>query len=569
MTHSSETGNSSPNTSSEILWRRIFYGMAILTLIIMPLLSFDFGITWDERMQGHYGKLILRYILTGGHNHDFMDFAETTYLYGGFFDTLTGFIYAVLFESPHQFAFSGLNDTVKGISGQDVHLSGFYETRHVMNALFGFVAMFYTGLLAKLLKSWRSACLAFLLILLSPRFFGDSMNNPKDIPFAMAYVFSLHSMILFLKELPKPKKSTITLLAVGIATAIGVRIGGLILIFYFFIFTGCQWLFLKNSKMPVPHPAPLLGKLFLIAVLGYLGGLLFWPYGQMNPMLNPLLTFKTFSNFTGAASPLLFEAKTYSSASLPWYYIPKWLGISNPLTVLVGVLSAFLLLRPLSQPLKFYGVLFTAFAFLFPIISVMIKRPILYDGWRHLLFVYPPMVVLAALAWDKIFEQSKNSSLRLGVLAAFVCLGFQPLVWMIKNHPHESVYFNPLVGGIDGAQGRYQTDYWGNSLRGCAEWLGNHLKAQNQDRVYIIHSDGNSMSSFPYLHKILGQNYLPYKYVPSRIKKLRNPDYGIFISKPLGRDAFLGNAWPPPGTIYTVNADNTALCAVVQNTETT
>ena len=50
-------------------------------------------------------------------------------------------------------------------------------------------------------------------------------------------------------------------------------------------------------------------------------------------------------------------------------------------------------------------------------------------------------------------------------------LAAEPVGWTIRNHPHEYVYFNPLVGGLDGAFGNYETDYWGNSIRMASEWL--------------------------------------------------------------------------------------------------
>jgi len=73
------------------------------------------------------------------------------------------------------------------------------------------------------------------------------------------------------------------------------------------------------------------------------------------------------------------------------------------------------------------------------------------------------------------------------------------------------------------------------------------------------------MSSFPYLRKILGDHYMPYRQVPRRIRQHKYPDYALFIAKPLGREAAFMGQWPPPNTIYTVKADNTVLCAVVEN----
>jgi hypothetical protein len=45
------------------------------------------------------------------------------------------------------------------------------------------------------------------------------------------------------------------------------------------------------------------------------------------------------------------------------------------------------------------------------------------------------------------------------------------LSFMIRSHPHQNVHFNGLVGGISGAAGKYEMDYWGLSYRALLESL--------------------------------------------------------------------------------------------------
>jgi hypothetical protein len=42
---------------------------------------------------------------------------------------------------------------------------------------------------------------------------------------------------------------------------------------------------------------------------------------------------------------------------------------------------------------------------------------------------------------------------------------------MAELHPYEAVYFNSLVGGVDGAEGRYPLDYWGLSYKEGLSYL--------------------------------------------------------------------------------------------------
>ena len=101
----------------------------------------------------------------------------------------------------------------------------------------------------------------------SPRFFGESMNNPKDITMAAGYMVSYLFILKFLKQLPKPSLKTAIGLGLSIGMAMGIRIGGLLLIPYTFLFYGlAMWSLLgfgnlfdfskfKNLSFKSVHPA--------------------------------------------------------------------------------------------------------------------------------------------------------------------------------------------------------------------------------------------------------------------------------------------------------------------------
>jgi hypothetical protein len=40
----------------------------------------------------------------------------------------------------------------------------------------------------------------------------------------------------------------------------------------------------------------------------------------------------------------------------------------------------------------------------------------------------------------------------------------EPVVFQVRNHPNQVVYFQPLAGGPSAAFGRFELDYWGNCL---------------------------------------------------------------------------------------------------------
>jgi hypothetical protein len=85
------------------------------------------------------------------------------------------------------------------------------------------------------------------------------------------------------------------------------------------------------------------------------------------------------------------------------------------------------------------------------------------------LFVIPPLTLLSAAGWDSALDLTA-SRVRLAVGALLVLGMLEPLVFQIRNHPNQIVYFNPLSGGPRAAFNRYEMDYWGNSVLQAVKW---------------------------------------------------------------------------------------------------
>jgi len=191
--------------------KRIFIACATAMLLVMLSVSGDYGITWDEKIQKDYGENILKFYSSGGKDTSYIDRTKFIHLYGGFVETISA--------------------VASKFSGGDV-----YNTRHLIISIFGFIAMLFTGLLAKKLAGWSAGIIGLLFIFFTPVFFGHSMYNSKDIPFAASYIMSIYFLICFLKQFPKPTLSVCIFLALSIAMAINIRIGGLLLIAYLLLF---------------------------------------------------------------------------------------------------------------------------------------------------------------------------------------------------------------------------------------------------------------------------------------------------------------------------------------------
>ena len=376
-------------TPFDSYFKKAFWVIFIGALFLLPYLSFDFGITWDETLQNEYGKEILKYFETFGKE-------KKNLLPGGY-----------ILHSVAIYNYGGLFDFLSAFSNKYLSPFGEYETRHIINSLFGLFTILFTSLLAKSLAGWRAGLICLLFMLCSPRFIGHSINNPKDIPFAAAYIFSIYYLIKFLKQLPKPDIKTMIFLSAGIALSINIRIGGLLVIAYIVLFSSIWFIpaYLKN-KFPLKTLKKLTIYLLGIIVAGYFAGLIFWPYAHQAPLSNPFnaLTYLSTTAVAGEWT-MLFEGETILTSDAPWYYIFKWMLISIPLFALLGVSLFLIQIRSIRKYKEFKWLLILAFTFLFPILYAMYKGSIVYDGWRHFIFTYPILIILSAIGIDVILRK--------------------------------------------------------------------------------------------------------------------------------------------------------------------
>ncbi len=433
---------------------RLFFAISALLLVAMPILSFDYGVTWDEPERNAYGRAARLYYSTLGADQSYR-MVGNTYQKGALFDLLA---------TQAQDAFPGIDP---------------YDVRHVVNSLFGWLLIVYAGLLARRFFGPWAGVLALLFCVLSPRLLGDSMNNSKDIPFAALMAAGLYYLSAMRRRFPYFKlRSDIVKLVAAAALCINVRDGGVLLIAYTGLLLAFFVLRDRESLRTLRRPALVLGAFLALAAVTAVLGTAFWPWAQSNPFVRLFQSIHISSRFP-LHDKVLFAGRLLDSTTLPWYYVPFLFGVTLPLGVLGGLLASCLLLARAENRGK---VLFLWFAILFPWGYTVAKHSVLYDGIRHFYFLYPPMVALAAGAWTagiRLLRRPLPGRWR--PVAAAAALGaafFSPLQWELRFHPNETVYYNPLVGGVRGAYRRYTLDYWGNSYRQAVDYL--HRMAEHR-----------------------------------------------------------------------------------------
>jgi hypothetical protein len=448
---------------SEKPWQVLFYTLIICVLILICGTFLDYGLTWDEDLRAGYGVSVLKWYLSFFQDHAAIQNAIQN-IHGGFFDAMA----------------SGI-----AYSAWKIFNIGFYETRHLVNALVGLAAIVGTYKLGSLLSGSMGGLFSALFLTLTPVFYGHLFNNPKDIPFATLFVISFYYLLLSYNALPCVSKDLLIRLGTVMGLTLGVRIGGILLVVYLLIlWTG--WLAAqyvvngRQTRPPILTFISYMSRSFSVTIiLAWAIMLVWWPWAQVSPLLHPLEALRGVAHFPWHGQ-VFFNGRFLAATELPWSYLPTWFGISLPEFYFIaffigGFLALKFIINFRRAPAHFewlmkIGLLVVGACF--SILIAIIMHSVIYDGMRHFLFVLPILAVLAGISFAGLLR-SDVSPLVKGSAGVLIGLSAGITVFdMVQLHPYESVYFNRAVaGGLEAAASQFETDYWGNSYKEGAEWV--------------------------------------------------------------------------------------------------
>ena len=78
---------------------------------------------------------------------------------------------------------------------------------------------------------------------------------------------------------------------------------------------------------------------------------------------------------------------------------------------------------------------------------------------------------------------------------------------LVELHPYEYLYYNPPVGGVQGASGRYATDYWVNIMPEAVQDLQSYIaKVDRAGPTGAIRSERVASAPRSKTKRVLGSN---------------------------------------------------------------
>jgi hypothetical protein len=446
--------------ATRTVYERGIVAAFFVALAIVGLLVYDeYGIAWDEPGLVHYGNLLLEHFGPGGDWETYIN---------------------LRFYGPVGPVLLALTDRLTGGPAFPAgHLTNF-------GVYFAGVAAFYALCRFQFRdRMWGLLGAAFLV--LSPRLFSHGFVNPKDVPLMSAFVIAVYLLVRFLDS---GERKWIVWCGVATAFATGVRVTGLFLGVLAFGAIAADVL-ARRERAEVRRAAV---SFALFAGVTVVGTVAMWPFLWENPLARFYEAATVMSNLVEGPGSVLHLGEVVPVTDIPWHYLPVWIGVTTPPLYLVLTFTGVVTMRWqkrffVERDRERFFYLYLAWA-LVPLVALAVLRPPLYDEWRQVLFVYPPMLMLAVAGARWVAQRIARASFaRPGTVAVATFLG-AALLWnagaIVRLHPYQTAYFNVFAG--DKPEERFDVDYWGLSYK---EGLDRLLNAEpGEVRLFVCSGPG-------------------------------------------------------------------------------
>ncbi len=409
-----------------------------VTLVIGLFLFRDYGLTWDEPLFYKYGEA-LGYAYTPA--NWFSGHFDLNQSYGPSGDDHKnrGPGYLLLAREP-----------VALLEALHIDMA---DAWHLINFVTFLLGVYFVYRLAERLMQPWAAFGAAALFAFQPLLWGHAFINPKDMPFLVFLTGSVwlgFRMVDQLTDSPaetsgqKLRHILLPAFMLGIATANRVLgpLAGLLVLAYFV------------TQRPRREGVIWMALYAGIAVVVMYAA---WPYLWETP--SRFVEAFQFMSANPTVLPVLFADQVYHAYDLPRRYLPFFLLFTLtefvwPLFI-VGTIAAVRKLLPDRR--RLVQLLLLLAWFLIPLAYEVLRRPPIYDGMRHFLFILPPIFIIGGFALELVFTKLRRGAVNAVLIAAILLPG---LTGIARLHPYEYTYYNSFIGGTGGAFRHYETDYW-------------------------------------------------------------------------------------------------------------
>lgn len=357
------------------------------------------------------------------------------------------------------------------------------------------------------LRSRLAGAFAWAALMTFPLWLGLSVIDYKDAPVAAGLTLISAGLTIAWVRPPRwwTTLAAIMLTGFGGFIALGTRAGAFPLIAGLVGLTVVVWL-LANRRNNMQRPlTPMLLAGASAVGIALVGVWLTNPIAHID-LPHWLIDSYEISKAYVWQGTIRTAGQDLPSHDLPRWYAPAWLGAQLPVLLGVAVLfgAVVVVLSVLRQTAL--AIPRTKLVALTPLVVQGVVLPfaivalgsVLYDGIRHLMFMLPGLIAIAAVGVTAIQHWAdgrrrtsgrRRLSFLVAPLLALLVAGTS-LFATVRWFPYMYAFINPIAG-LDKSDRNWELDYWGLTTREGVE----RLFAYGYDHVAVVPAPE---TGFPY-----------------------------------------------------------------------
>ena len=418
---------------------------------------------------------------------------------------------------------------------------------HLINFLFFQLGVYFLYRLSTRWMKPSAALAASALFAWQPLLWGHAFINPKDPSFLTFFLGSVCLGFEMIDQwsdesISKKRKYTAIIfpaIILGITTSIRILgpLAGLVVSVY------ALWRFGKRIRSIIPH-------FILYGVVAILVMFITWPFLWQSP-INNFIEVLRFMSDNPTEMDVLFRGEIYHAGSLPRSYLPFMLATTLTEPVWILFLGGFVIgtLKLVKQKntngLVTLSLILSWTALL--VAYVLLRKPSMYDGGRHFMFIIPPIFIITGFVFEFLFDKTAPYWLRASLVFIILLPGF---LGIVQLHPYEYAYYNSFAGGTNTVFREYETEYWLTCYKQAME----ELNQQEKDSANLyVHREA-------YIAAYYANSNLKTFELKGALKDVKSGDY-VLVSSRSNEDRKIFKDAPE---IIQVTRGNVVFCVIKQ-----
>jgi len=359
---------------------------------------------------------------------------------------------------------------------------GLLISKHFVVFLFFTTSGFFFFLIMnKITKDFFASVLSTALYLTYPYLLGHALFNPKDIPFLSVWIICTYFSLSLVEDFyfnKKIKISQLMILAFFTAFLTGIRIVGFLILIQYLV---SILIFLQITKKNLlsflkKNYFYLLISLISFVFFVYILSPIFWH----NP-LEILNSIKWMGKYPQNICTLTNGSCLYS-LSLPSSYYFVWLFYKLPLLILIGCFI-FPLVESKIFKNDLVSIYYGTLIIIVPVIIIIfiLKNVAIYDELRHVLFIFPLILIISLSNLYIFFKKHLFNLFTILLLFFFIMEN-------ISLNPYQYTWLNSLSKFKD-IEKNFEIDYWGISNKNLQKKIIEFSDKEKISKSICIYGD--------------------------------------------------------------------------------